>query len=145
MSREIAQCLAAAVVGASMLIGGPSHAQDVPNLVGTWKASAQGVHIGTNPFRPSERAGTVFSTNALELTFTISEQKDNRVAGQLSDGRRTETLIGAISPNNQGGILLDDDGQYLFTIRDRNTLDACYSHLNPSSKVVGCYTIKRAP
>ena len=47
-----------------------------------------------------------------------------------------------MSPNNQSGIVLGD-GQHLFTIRDRDTLDACCFHLNPSSKVVACFAWKR--
>ena len=85
----------------------------------------------------------VLSSNEIEFTFTIAEQKGNRFSGTSSDGKRVETLIGAISPNNQSGVILDDDGQYLFTIRDRDTLDACYFHLNPSSKVVACDALKR--
>jgi hypothetical protein len=29
---------------------------------------------------------------------------------------------------NRSGIVLDDDGQYVFTIRDNDTLDTCYSY-----------------
>ena len=122
----------------------PARAQEVPSLVGTWKGTAQAVTLGANPYRESTQQQTpIFSSREIEFTFTITEQKGNRFSGSSSDGNRRETLIGALSPNNQGGIILDDDGQYLFTVRDRDTLDACYFHLNPSSKVVACYAWKR--
>ena len=35
--------------------------------------------------------------------------------------------------------MLDDDGQYVFTIRDLETLDVCYSHTTAASKVVACF------
>jgi hypothetical protein len=54
-----------------------------------------------------------------------------------------ETLIGAISPDNKGGVVLDDDGEYLFTIRDNDTLDAWYRHHTSASRVVACYAWKR--
>jgi hypothetical protein len=38
---------------------------------------------------------------------------------------------------------IDDDGEYLFTIRDNDTLDTCYRHLTPPSKVVARYAWKR--
>ena len=120
----------------------PAAAQEAPNLVRTWKGTAQAVSIGANPYRENS-AGPRFSTNVLEFTFTITEQKDNRFSGASSDGKRQETLIGALSPNNQGGVILDDDGQYLFTIRDRDTLDACYFHHTSGSRVVACYAWKR--
>jgi hypothetical protein len=124
-------------------ISDPSSAQTAPNLVGTWKGMAQAVHMGVNPYRVPSSSAPVFSASTMEFTVTIVEQKDNRFTGKKSGGERTETLIGAISPNNQSGVMLDDDGQYLFTLRDQNTLDVCYNHLNPSGKVVACYTWKR--
>ena len=54
-----------------------------------------------------------------------------------------ETLIGAISPDNKGGVVLDDDGEYLFTIRDSDTLDTCYRHRTSASRVVACYAWKK--
>jgi hypothetical protein len=123
---------------------GSTNAQSVPNLVGTWKGTAQAIQMGVNPYRAPPSSAPVFSTNPMEFTVTIVEQKDNRFTGKKAAGERSETLIGAISPNNQSGVILDDDGQYLFTLRDQNTLDVCYNHLNPSGKVVACYTWKRS-
>lgn len=134
--------LVAAAMGAA---SDPASAQSGPNLVGTWKGMAQAVQMGVNPYRAPPSSAPVFSASAMEFTITIVEQKDNRFTGKKTAGDRSETLIGAISPNNQGGVMLDDDGQYLFTIRDPNTLDVCYNHLNPSGKVVACYTWKRGP
>ena len=131
------------VLGAMGAISDPSSAQTAPNLVGKWKGMAQAVHMGVNPYRVPSSSAPVFSASTMEFTVTIVEQKDNRFTGKKSGGERTETLIGAISPNNQSGVMLDDDGQYLFTLRDQNTLDVCYNHLNPSGKVVACYTWKR--
>lgn len=133
----------AAAAGMSTAVVASSVAQDAPNLVGTWKGSALAVYIGTTPYRPADRPAPAFPADTVEFTYTISEQKDNRFVGKSTDGTRTETLIGAISSNNQGGIILDDDGQYLFTIRDRNTLDTCYGHLKPGSTVVTCFAWKR--
>jgi hypothetical protein len=58
-------------------------------------------------------------------------------------GRLTETLIGVISPDNRGGHILDNDGEYAFTIRDADTLDLCYRHGYPTGRVVGCYAVRR--
>jgi hypothetical protein len=90
--------------------------------------------------RATPKRGVNFSSDVREFTFVIKEQQGNRFSGESTDGKRTERIIGGISPDNRSGIVLDDDGQYLFTIRDNNTLDACYSHSNPKSKVVSCYS-----
>lgn len=133
------------VAGAMGAVSDPARAQSAPNLVGTWKGMAQAVQMGVNPYRAPPSSAPVFSPSAMEFTITIAEQKDNRFTGKKTAGDRSETLIGAISPTNQSGVMLDDDGQYLFTIRDANTLDVCYNHLNPSGKVVACYTWRRGP
>ena len=132
------------VLGAIGAVSEPSIAQSAPNLVGTWKGTAQAIHMGVNPYRAPASSTPVFSGTPMEFTITIVEQKDNRFTGKKTAGERSEVLFGAISPTNQSGVMLDDDGQYLFTVRDQNTLDVCYNHLNLSSKVVACYTWKRS-
>ena len=114
--------------------------QPPPNLVGTWKAVSPGAAVvGSNPYFSGAPQSEPYYTEPLEFTITIKGQKANRFIGELTDGKRTEKLIGAISPNNLGGVMLDDDGQYVFTIRDLETLDVCYSHTTAASKVVACF------
>jgi hypothetical protein len=123
----------------------PLAAQGAPDLVGTWRGRAYGAHIGPNPYRVPEREGVNFPENALEFTYTITRQEGNRFAGEVSGGTaHRETLIGALQPDNRGGIMLDDDGQHTFTLRDPNTMDLCYHHSYPSSKIVACYAITRS-
>lgn len=141
--RGRTQLLFGLVVGSMATFSGPLGAQTAPNLVGTWKGTAQAIHMGVNPYRAPASSAPVFSASPMEFTVTIVDQKDNRFTGKKTSGERSETLIGAISPNNQSGVMLDDDGQYLFTLRDQNTLDVCYNHLNTSGKVIACYTWKR--
>src|SRR5215204_263000 len=102
------------------------------------------VHIGSNPYRAAERNGPNFPPNGIEFTYSITEQQGNRFAGTSTNGKFTETLIGAISPDNRSGIILDDDGKYTFTVRDADTLDICYRHSFPTSRVVGCWPLTRS-
>ena len=39
--------------------------------------------------------------------------------------------------------MLDDDGQYQFNLTDADTLEVCYDHLKPDSKVIACWTARR--
>ena len=132
--------LLAALIGATFL---PAAAQDAPNLVGTWKGTAEAVHIGSNPYRATDRSGVSFSAEPLEFTFVIAEQQGNRFAGESSSGESRETLIGALRPDNSGGVILDNDGRYDFSLRDADTLDLCHSHSNQTSRVAACYTVTR--
>ena len=56
-----------------------------------------------------------------------------------------ETIIGMLSPDGHTAVMLDDDGQYSMTLVDPNTIDMCYHHLYPTSKVVACFQAKRTP
>lgn len=127
-----------------MALGGAVSAQEAPNLVGTWKGMATVVHIGSNPYRVAESNGPNLPPNAVEMTYVFTKQEGNRFVGTSTNGKFTETVIGAISLDNRTGVALDDDGQYTFTLRDLNTIDLCYAHSFPTSKVVGCWQIKRA-
>ena len=92
----------------------------------------------------AERNGPNFPTNAVEFTYAITEQQGNRFAGTSTNGKFTETVIGAVSPDNRGGVMSDDDGLYTFTLRDPNTMDPCYQHSFQTSRVAACWTVRRA-
>ena len=119
-------------------------AQDEPDMIGTWKGRAQAVFLGSNPYRLSEKNGANFADKEIEFTFVIDEQQGNRFAGHASGGTMTETIIGVVNPAASGGIMLDDDGRYDFTLVDPETIDVCYAHAYPPTKVLACYRIKRS-
>ncbi|HEX2528382.1 MAG TPA: hypothetical protein VHL31_19030 [Geminicoccus sp.] len=119
-------------------------AQDVPDMVGTWKGMLQAVIIGANPYRVPERPGPYFADKEIEFTYRIDEQQGNRFIGQISVGDIRETLIGAVSMDNHTGIFIDDDGRYEFTLADPQTMNVCYAHSFPTTKAVTCFQLKRA-
>lgn len=128
----------------SISAAGVAQAQEPPNLVGVWKGPALAVGIGSNPYRVPEGPGPVFFDQSIDFTYTIAEQKGSRFFGTLTSGKGTETVIGALQPPAYtGGIFLDDDGRYTFTMRDATTIDLCYDHHYPKTKVVACYTLKK--
>lgn len=134
-----------ALVGSSVLAMSPSVAQDIPNLVGTWKGETQAVHIGPNPYRVPESNGPNFPDNFIEFTYVVKQQEGTRFAGE-TEGKFTEAFIGMLKPPEyRSGIFIDDDGQYDFTLRDDTTIDMCYWHQYPTSKVVACWTLTKQP
>jgi hypothetical protein len=145
MSRSVRLACSVAVSAVlAAAAAGDARAADPPDLVGTWKGTAHAVHVGSNPYRVAEKPGPNFPENAIEFTYAITEQHGNRFAGTATGGRFTETLIGALSPDNRSGFFLDEDGEYTFTVRDADTLDACYRHTFTTSRVAGCWELRRA-
>lgn len=136
------------LLAASLLLGTlachTASAQNPLDMVGTWKGEATAAHIGANPYRETEGSDANLPSKVLEFTFDIKEQQGNRFAGTSTAGGRSETIIGALSPDGKTGVMLDDDGQYLLTIEEPNTVDVCYFHKAPTGQVVACYALKRA-
>ena len=134
--------LAATVVFAAAA-GQTAAAHEPLQMVGTWKGEATAAHLGANPYRDTTGSEPNLPSAILEFTFAITEQKGNRFVGTSSAASRSETIIGALSPDAETGLMLDDDGQYLMTIKDQNTIDVCYFHRNPDGQVVACYALNR--
>ncbi|MBN9023279.1 MAG: hypothetical protein J0H08_14545 [Rhizobiales bacterium] len=135
----------AATASCLVVLALPASAADAPNLVGTWKGGTQAVHIGPNPYRLPDGNNPTFGDTVLDFTYVIDKQEGTRFSGH-TEGKFVETIIGALKPPAfDSGVFLDDDGTYDFTMRDANTIDLCYSHLYPTSKVVACWTLERQP
>lgn len=132
-----------AALAATATLHAAASAQEAVTLVGTWKGKATAVHVGSNPYRVAQGKEPNFPSEEIEFTYVFKRQEGNRFSGESSNGKFNETLIGAFKAGNKDGVILDDDGQYLFTVRDPNTIDLCYSHSFPTSRVVACFTVTR--
>lgn len=117
-------------------------AASMPDLKGVWKGSATAVHIGATPYRKSD--GKIdLSEDLVEFTYTIDQQKGQLFAGKMAGPGQSETLIGSLAPDGKSGVMLDDDGQYAFTLAGPDQIDTCYSHAKKDSKVIACWTLTR--
>ena len=134
------------VISAALLaLSLPVRAEETPSMVGSWKAVvASAVMVGGTPYRHGKRGKKVtFADQPIEFDLDIKEQKGQRFAGVLKGQKKTETLIGYIHSDGKSGQMLDDDGEYSFTLTDPATMDVCYQHSKPDSKVIACWTAKR--
>ena len=119
----------------------PAAAQERPIMTGTWKGTGYGVQTGSTPYQPADGAGAQFPQSGIDFTYVLKEQRDNRFSGEMTSGKLKQTIIGAIQADNRTGVMLDENGQYFFTLIDPSTMDLCYNYLNPSGKFVGCFRL----
>jgi hypothetical protein len=110
-------------------------AAEAPSLVGTWTGQR-------------DRIAKVEGRRGGLATLVITKQEGNTFAGHLKrsnpTGDEDEPLWGAFSP---GGHLImgsDDEGFYIFSLVDQNTLDYCYSETGASPRTV-CARLVRQP
>jgi hypothetical protein len=144
-SNSVLRLLQSSVCASAIVFAASSaFAQTPPNLVGTWKGKAEAVIIGANPYRVTETPGPNFG-GAMEFTYVIKQQQGTRFSGEMS-AKVSETIIGTLRPPEfRSGIMLDNDGEYDFTLRDAKTMDVCYRHINMTSKAVACWTMEKQP
>jgi hypothetical protein len=110
----------------AVLVATPALSADV-SLVGTW--TGQRDRIAKDEGR---RGGLA--------TLVISEQQGNTFTGRLkrsnSTGDVEEPLWGAFTPGAKLIMGSDDEGTYIFSLINRNTLDYCYSETGRSPRAV---------
>ena len=139
--HEHVRRLALLAIIVSGVVAGAAQAQDIPDLTGTWTGRGIGVAIGPNP-HASGTTGTTFPE--VDFTVVIERQQDRRFVGSIASGERKEVIAGVIAPDLDEGVMVDEDGYYDFEIDDANTLELCYQHNTPDSRLAACYRLTRS-
>jgi hypothetical protein len=132
-----------------LLAGGQAAlAQEIPDLKGTW-IPAEGAHIISGPSRHVE-SGTVpvpgddtLQRHTSKFVFRFEGQDGRTFWGVLSSDRVSEKLIGAISVDGKRFVIADQDGTFVGTVVDADTLDYCYTHVTPTDQAVACGLLVR--
>src|SRR5206468_6221097 len=100
---------------------------DVPSLVGTWTGQR-------------DRIAKVEGRRGGLATLAITEQQGNTFSGHLKrsnpTGDEDEPLWGAFTPDYKLMMGSDDEGTYIFSLINQNTLDYCYSETGASARTV---------
>jgi hypothetical protein len=109
------------------LVSTPVFSADSVSLVGTWAGQR-------------DRIAKVEGRRGGLATLVITEQQGNTFAGRLkrsnSTGDEEEPLWGAFTPGGKLMMGSDEEGTYIFTLINRNTLDYCYSEAGASPRSV---------
>ena len=117
------------------LISTSVSAADSVSLVGTW--------VGER-----DRIAKVEGRRGGRATLVITEQQGNTFVGHLKrsnpTGDEDEPLWGAFAPGGKLMMGSDDEGTYIFSMVDPNTLDYCYSETGASARSV-CARLTRQP
>jgi hypothetical protein len=131
------------ILACALLVAAPAAAQ-LPDLIGTWKGTGYAVRLGPSHYRTTKDVEAAFLDKAVEFTYVIKQQHGHRLAGEMSSERGKRPFIGAMHQGNCGGIILDNNGQYISTLIDPDAIDTYYSCQYPDNKQVICFRLKRA-
>ena len=111
----------------AILVSTPVFGADSVSLVGTWTGQR-------------ERIAKVEGRRGGLATLVITDQKGNTFAGRLkranSTGDEEEPLWGGFTPGAKLMMGSDDEGTYIFSLINKNTLDYCYSETGASARTV---------
>ena len=117
----------------AILVATPGFGQEV-SLVGTW--------VGER-----DRIAKVEGRRGGRATLVITEQQGRTFAGRLkrtnATGDEEEPLWGAFTPDARLMMGSDDEGTYIFSLIDQNTLDYCYSETGASARTVCARLIRQ--
>src|SRR5204863_9776067 len=107
----------------AILASTPVFGADSVSLVGTWAGQR-------------DRIAKVEGRRGGLATLVITEQQGNTFTGRLkrtnATGDEEEPLWGAFTPGARLIMGSDEEGTYIFTLINRNTLDYCYSETGAS-------------
>lgn len=111
----------------AMALATPALSADEPSLVGTWTGQR-------------DRIAKVEGRRGGLATLVITEQQGFTFKGHLKrsnpTGDEDEPLWGAFTPGARLMMGSDDEGTYIFSLIDPNTLDYCYSETGASPRTV---------
>jgi hypothetical protein len=111
----------------AMALATPALSADEPSLVGTWTGQR-------------DRIAKVEGRRGGLATLVITEQQGFTFKGHLKrsnpTGDEDEPLWGAFTPGARLMMGSDDEGTYIFSLVDPNTLDYCYSETGASPRTV---------
>jgi hypothetical protein len=117
------------------LVSSPAFSADAVSLVGTWTGQR-------------DRIAKVEGRRGGLATLVITEQQGNTFVGHLKrsnpTGDEDEQLWGAFAPGGHLMMGSDEEGTYIFSLVDQNTLDYCYSETGRSARSV-CARLTRQP
>jgi hypothetical protein len=119
----------------AVLVSTPVLGADTVSLVGTWTGER-------------DRIAKVEGRRGGLATLVITEQQGNTFTGRLkrsnATGDEEEPLWGAFTPGGKLMMGSDEEGTYIFSLINRNTLDYCYSETGASARTV-CARLTRQP
>ena len=120
----------------AMLVSTQAFSANSFSLVGTWTGQR-------------DRIAKVEGRRGGLATLVITEQQGNTFTGRLkrsnSTGDEEEPLWGAFTPGAKLMMGSDDEGTYIFSMIDHNTLDYCYSETGASPRSVCARLIRQRP
>ena len=117
----------------TLLVATPVLGAEV-SLVGTW--------VGER-----DRIARVEGRRGGQATLVVTQQEGRTFSGHLKRSNPTgdvaEPLWGAFSPDGKLIMGSDDEGTYIFSLIDPNTLDYCYSETGASPRTVCARLIRQ--
>lgn len=118
-------------------------AQNAPNMIGTWTGTFNATVMGSAAHHLiPNKSDKEITFNKVPFTLVINRQEDLNFSGIISTRTHKEVILGAIAPDYQGGVMVDEDGTHTFKMIDANTIQNCYLQIS-KPKVAACWIGKK--
>ena len=119
-------------------------ASDDVNLVGTWTGTFNATVMGASAHHiaPNKKDKEIYFIK-VPFTLVIDRQEGINFSGSIAFKNNKEVILGAITPDFQGGVMVDEKGTYTFKFIDPTTIQNCYTRIEKKSKVASCWIGKK--
>ena len=126
-----------------------AHAQDIPDLKGTWSGKGKVVVFGSHPHHPGPQTpNDPPRVREIEATHVV-EGQEGRVAWGRSSSAVADTkepFAWALTNDNRSIVGADIDGYFRITLITPDRMEKCYVHngIGPTRSIVAtCYLMDR--
>jgi hypothetical protein len=112
-------------------------------MIGTWTGTFNATVMGSAAHHIiPNKSDKEITFNKVPFNLVINRQEDLNFSGIMSTSKHKEAILGAITPDHQGGVMVDDDGTHTFKIIDPTTIQTCYVQIS-KPKVAACWIGKK--
>ena len=112
-------------------------------MIGTWTGTFNATVIGTAAHHSvTNKKDKEIYFNKVPFTLIIDRQDGLNFSGSIATKNYKEVILGSISPDLQGGVMVDEDGTHSFKFTDPTTIQDCYVQIS-KPKVAACWVGKK--
>lgn len=142
VSVLILSCTACGKMAASHDNAAAATDSALPDLKGHWVGTSESIVRGAPPHHAAQTGNAPLLDN-VRFDFNFVGQDGRRFWGTVAGKGSEEAIQGVIAYDGKTIVAQDSDGLLQGKIVDADTIEAIYSHTNPTSTVVAANRLKR--
>lgn len=131
----------------AVMISASAFADDTFSMIGSWTGLSNSTVTGPAMHHQMGQHAETIKFVRTEFTLVIDAQEGQNFAGTITSAQGEEVVLGALTADRKGGVMVDNDGIVRFEVHGENQFEHCYAHApassNQHSGVAACVLFTR--